>query len=170
MLLEHSTHAADVATPINTAAKQRLVDELRAELRSSNEKLDRRERERDEAIAKLNSDDRRKVAPLFDVMAPQTQDHLQDLLEDQAACRRNKSGYCLWHTSTLDWCAAVYLIKPSAYEQMASNGVLVLPSVQTLKRHSALVSAHSGHSPALLASVKKAAQDLTAKQKQVRVP
>jgi hypothetical protein len=132
--------------------------------------LERRERERDDAIAKLKADDRRKVAPLFEIMAPPTQEHLQELLEDQAACRRNKASYCHWHASTLDWCAAVYLIKPSAYEHMASNGVLVLPSVSKLKKHSALVSAHSGHSPALLASVKKATEVLTAKQKQVHVP
>lgn len=168
MLHERGASTAAGAAEQRAADKQRLIDELRAELRNSNEKLERRGREVEAALAKLNSDELRKLRPLFDVLAPPTQSHLQELLEDQAACRSAKGGYCHWHASTLDWCASVYLIKPSAYEQMATGDVLVLPSVTTLKRHSAQVAAHSGHSPALLQSVKEAAEVLTPKQRQVR--
>ena len=161
-----STDAA--AAELRAADKQRLIDDLRAELYTTNKKLERREQEVKAAMEKLNSDTQRKLRPLFDVLAPPTQEHLQDLLEDQAACRRAKGGYCHWHSSTLDWCASVYLIKPSAYEQMATGDMLVLPSVTKLKQHSALVAAHSGHSPALLESVRKAAETLPPKQRQVR--
>jgi len=98
-----------------------------------------------------------------------SQRHIQALLRDQAACRKSKSGSCVWSTATKEMAASIYLASPQGYEAARTSGCLSLPSIDVVAKHTNVLTAATGHCVELYKSVGRAAADakLTRKQREV---
>jgi hypothetical protein len=144
---------------------QATITALRAELYEEKRKVERLREQAKAAATQLERDAR--LRPLFDVEPPVSQRFLEALLIDQAKCRINKNNSCMWSKEVKDMCRDQFLIKPAAYEALASSGFFTLPGLTAVKAHANVTASASGHSTALYSSVQRAAAALSSKQREV---
>ena len=129
---------------------------------------------------------------------PPEQKGLRTLWECQWRCLRNKSHTCRWHPTILAWCAPVQyctlLYSPvlyytllystvlcvhrcyrvwnqdrKAYEQMAFDGVIQLPSPSNIAKYAAKEQDGPGGNAARYQGLKEATKDFSAAKKRVCV-
>ena len=141
--------------------------ELLTKLSNASRKAERAQSALPAAYDRLALDTQHNVSALFLPNPPDSQRHLHSLLLDQAKCRTNVSGTCVWSEEVLQMCVSVALTSRSAYASLRASLVMTLPSIDTVLRHAAVTKSVSGHSAELYESVRAAAAALPAWMREV---